>query len=43
MKGLSHRDVGLALELSEVACRKRYERIRGKLAECVRHHAGGWS
>lgn len=38
LKGVPHRDVAAALELSEVACRKRYERVKAKLADCLRAH-----
>lgn len=40
LKGVPHREIAAALELSEVACRKRYERIKQKLAECLRNHGG---
>lgn len=40
LKGVPHRDIAAALELSEPACRKRYERIKAKLADCLRSHGG---
>jgi RNA polymerase sigma factor (sigma-70 family) len=40
LKGVSHREAATALQLSEVACRKRYERIKTKLAECLKAHGG---
>ena len=38
LKGVPHRDIAAAMELSEVACRKRYERIKSRLAECLKSH-----